>query len=265
MDSSTIESITKLSGQELYDQGLVFKQNKDWSNYAVYMTMAANYDNELAKQDIEDVMNGKFRMLQNHKHTMSFYEATQQWSYSTYYLGHMYFHGRGVKRDFVKSQKYYETAANQGNTRAMHCLGRLYSRGCPGIKKDLELSRKYYEQASLSSWRSIYCLGLAYDQGTSVPKDYNKAAELYKQAVSKGGKKAIEKLRNLYATTDLKDNTAETINYFSSIDQVNHLQKIYKFDTYIMDLLRENTELAKKNNSIRNNVTEANKKLINVL
>jgi len=252
MDSQFIDSLKKLSGDELYKQALTFKENKDWTNYAMYLTMSANYDFDLAKRDIEDATLGKLRLLQDHKKTLAFYEATSEFSYSLYYLGHMYFHGRGLKKDGVKARDLYQAAAEKGNARAMHCLGSMYSkRNIKEIKQDYELSRKYYEMATeKGSYRSTYMLGLVYDQGRGVPADQMKAVELYKIAITRGSQQATEKLVQIYKNTNLKEQVTNTVNYFMGINKVNKLQKIYKFDSDVMDLLKENVEMRDKIDTI---------------
>ena len=41
----------------------------------------------------------------------------------------MYYHGRGVARDFLEAKKYYQFAANQSNKSAQIMLNRMYQRG----------------------------------------------------------------------------------------------------------------------------------------
>ena len=98
--------ITKLSGVELYEKALAFKKTHDLDNYCIYMTMSANYDYKLAKEDLIDGYQ-LFRK-QNHSKTKSFYEATQEYSHSVYYLGCMYCSGIGVIKDYNKAKELLE-------------------------------------------------------------------------------------------------------------------------------------------------------------
>ena len=51
-------------------------------------------------------------------------------------LGHMYFHGFGVKRDLVQAAGWYRKAAKQNQTDALHLLGKMYLDG-QGVAKNL--------------------------------------------------------------------------------------------------------------------------------
>ena len=60
-------------------------------------------------------------------------------------FGDCYCYGYGVEPNNEESAKWYEKAANQGNTKAQYSLGRCYRNGT-GKRKDLAEAVKWYEK-----------------------------------------------------------------------------------------------------------------------
>ena len=59
----------------------------------------------------------------------------------------MYGKGLGVKRDDVKSFKWYKKSAEQGHPNAQFNLGVIYAKG-RGTDKDEKLSREWYKKSA---------------------------------------------------------------------------------------------------------------------
>lgn len=53
-----------------------------------------------------------------------------------YYMGFLYHHGYGVKRDEAEASKWFGMAAEQGDPKSQYYLGVIYEKG-QGIPKDL--------------------------------------------------------------------------------------------------------------------------------
>src|SRR5437868_13955588 len=123
MDELIFE-ICQLSGEELWDKAIEFRNNEDYDNCYIYMTMSANYDDQLAKENIyiDDLY-----LKQDHTKTFSFNEKTAysneiKNSYSLNYLGFMYKFGLGVDKDYEKAIQLYECAIIKNNNHAMNNL-----------------------------------------------------------------------------------------------------------------------------------------------
>ena len=66
-------------------------------------------------------------------------------------LAHYYYYGlKGLKQNFELSFKYFNKAAQLGDTSAKSTLGFFYLKGV-GIEKNYKLAFDYYNQASLKS------------------------------------------------------------------------------------------------------------------
>lgn len=87
-----------------------------------------------------------------------------------------------VKRDFVKSVKYYKLAANQNHAPALTNLGQSYSAG-EGVEKDpekfLELTKKAVD---LNYPLAMSNLGHTYLRGSIVDRDTEKGMELMQRS-----------------------------------------------------------------------------------
>lgn len=103
-----------------------------------------------------------------------------------YYLGRMYYYGRGVSQDYTKAVEWYRKSAEQGDADAQCSLGYMYtfSKGVSSdYTKAVEWFRKSAEQGNAigQNW-----LGDAYRDGRGVSQDYAKAVEWYRKAAEQG-------------------------------------------------------------------------------
>lgn len=103
-----------------------------------------------------------------------------------YYLGEMYYYGKGVFQDYAKAVEWYRKSAEQGNADAQCSLGYMYtfSKGVSSdYTKAVEWFRKSAEQGNAigQNW-----LGDAYRDGRGVSQDYAKAVEWYRKAAEQG-------------------------------------------------------------------------------
>jgi hypothetical protein len=91
-------------------------------------------------------------------------------------LGGLYESGWGVARNYAEALKWYNLAANQGYAMAQYAVGLMYMNG-EGVHDDAEAVRRFrnaIEQGiDQPALREIQMdLGLMYEAGRGVPKDY---------------------------------------------------------------------------------------------
>ena len=63
-----------------------------------------------------------------------------------YSIGHMYYFGEGVKKDYLKAKYWYEKAAAKGFADAQNSLGVLYDYRY-GVKQDRKIAKKWFNKA----------------------------------------------------------------------------------------------------------------------
>jgi tetratricopeptide (TPR) repeat protein len=92
----------------------------------------------------------------------------------------------------------YRRGADNGNATAMGNLGLLYNNGF-GVERDYAKAREWYEKAAdKGNARAMYFLGLLYITAQGVPRDYAKAHEWFTKAAEKGELLAMSGLGSLY-------------------------------------------------------------------
>lgn len=154
-------------------------------------------------------------------------------SEGAYFIGEMYFYGIGAQQDYGESYNYLKEAADNNIYIANTLLGVLLRNGL-GIKKNLEeaiqhlniasengdinattelgdiyyfeegfenheLAYKYYKKASdLNDRRGTLMLGVMYQLGNHVQKNYHEAYKLYQKSASQNYDIAFYNLGYLY-------------------------------------------------------------------
>jgi hypothetical protein len=64
-----------------------------------------------------------------------------------YYMGFLYHHGYGVKRDEAQASKWFRMAADQGEWQSQYYLGVIYEKGV-GLKQDLPAAHMWLSLAA---------------------------------------------------------------------------------------------------------------------
>ena len=115
---------------------------------------------------------------------------------SKVYCGYIY---SFYKNDMEKGMKYLNEATQEGSGMALYYLGEIYDDGIGGIKKDPSKAVSYYKESIYNETYSIVLTKLAdhYYEGNGVPKDIEKAIELYKDAARMGDETAKQKLAGI--------------------------------------------------------------------
>ncbi len=102
-----------------------------------------------------------------------------------FFLGLMYYIGKGVTQDYAEAMRWYRKAAEQGHAEAQSFLGIKYEHGL-GVPQDsaeaVQWYRKAAEQGNASAQNN---LGGMYERGQGVPQDYAQAHMWYNLAASR--------------------------------------------------------------------------------
>jgi TPR repeat protein len=65
-----------------------------------------------------------------------------------YFMGFLYHHGYGMKRDEVEASKWFLMGANQGEWQSQYYLGVIYEKGAVGLKQDLAAAHMWLSLAA---------------------------------------------------------------------------------------------------------------------
>ena len=193
-----MEHIYGLSGKELYDQALVFKEKQDFDNYVIYLTMAANYQ----YPDAIDIFDNSEEQEQYYSQNIKFFKDSvdrlDQNSYSLLNLSIIYKEGLGVVKDHKEAFRLVELSAEKGNRNALNRLATCYN-GNHGIKQNYNKAKELYELAiDKGNIDAITNLAIMYQKSYGVERDYDKAIELYALAIEKNDVRALLYLGDMY-------------------------------------------------------------------
>lgn len=107
-----------------------------------------------------------------------------------------------LRGEFDKAATILRPVAEQGDTQAQTYMGLLYQRG-KGVPKDYAESVKWYRLAAEQGKADAQnYLGDMYRKGDGVSQDYAQAAIWYRKAAEQGGKAAQYNLGEIYANGD---------------------------------------------------------------
>ncbi|MCM8535928.1 MAG: sel1 repeat family protein [Lentisphaeraceae bacterium] len=106
------------------------------------------------------------------------------------------------KNDYSAAVKYLKTAAELGDSGAMHYLGNIYARD--NEHRNADKAFKWINMAASKGYSSsLYVLGTFYRQGFGVQVNYAKAATLFEKAAEKNDKRALETLGDMHRLAEL--------------------------------------------------------------
>ncbi len=138
-------------------------------------------------------------------------------------LAYMYDSGTYVNQDYALAYKWYLKAAELGNPNSMNMVGQFNLNG-KGREKDYATAAKWYKKAIETDPKhgAAHCnLGYCYEFGCGVPKDLNKALELYEKSANLGnetGKSNLNNLKDKIAKNSDKNNSDKTIDPLEFIE-----------------------------------------------
>lgn len=103
------------------------------------------------------------------------------------YYGELLFYGRGIAKDQSAAVEQFQKAADLGGAEGYRWLGDCYSEG-GGVDVNLKKAAEcYMEGGKLGSSVAQTSLGVSYEHGHGVPVNGTKALEMYRRAASSGG------------------------------------------------------------------------------
>lgn len=225
------ESIINCDSQILVEKALEFAKNEDYTNYAIHLTMACNLNNEEATRMISQDSFRKLLMKQDFNVTRHFYQETSKFPTSANNLGYVF----ELELDYEKAFQLYQFASDKGLISATYNLATCYSRG-RGVPRDVE---KCVELCKLCVQKghinSMLNLGNIYYN----KKDFEKALKYYEMAHD------VDHLIVLYQNYKIRDKKYVT-EYLLNLGKEELLKKIYKYDDFDINFLKENHEMKKE-------------------
>jgi len=123
--------------------------------------------------------------------------------YARYWLGYMYYFGKGITPDYIKARKYFELSSCNNNAKFYLACIYFYGLGC---QQNFDRARQYYESyihgieytQDQHLPQALFYLGYIYEKGCGVPQDYTKAKIYYEQSVSLNESNAMNNLGTMY-------------------------------------------------------------------
>ncbi len=127
--------------------------------------------------------------------------AKQDNGKALYFLGWMYEHGQGVKKDYTVAENYYKkciSVSKDYRSGSLLRLGHIHYYG-NGVEENYSEAYAYFfASADLGDSEALYYIGWMYEHGQGVgKKDIEKAKEFYRKSAEKGYDKAKEKIAKL--------------------------------------------------------------------
>jgi len=100
--------------------------------------------------------------------------ANQGNAAAQFFLGAMYYEGRGVQQNYAEAAKWYRLAADQGNAHAQNNLGLMYDQG-QGVPQNYAEAVRWYRLAACvhPSGPCTSALGIdPAEEGRATPRRY---------------------------------------------------------------------------------------------
>eukprot|EP00826_Nyctotherus_ovalis_P037279 TRINITY_DN3389_c0_g1_i5.p2 TRINITY_DN3389_c0_g1~~TRINITY_DN3389_c0_g1_i5.p2 ORF type:complete len:362 (-),score=90.03 TRINITY_DN3389_c0_g1_i5:1942-3027(-) len=153
-------------------------------------------------------------------------------------LGYLYEKGKYVERDQIKAMEYYKRAASNEHPVAMNNLGTYHFKR----KEYKEAVKLFIEGAIMGCLRAANNLGICYENGHGIAKDYAEAAYWYERAGRKGHLEAMVNAGFLYLkqgqiTSNFK-HYEQALKWLIQANRVNEGEERYEGDiSYALGLI----------------------------
>lgn len=152
-------------------------------------------------------------------------------------LGHCYYNGEGVEKNFAKAVQYFQEAADQNDASAQFGLSLCLMNG-QGIERNIEEAIKLCRSSAEKNYsRAQLSLGLFYYQGEGVEKNLEEAINFFRLAAHEGSAEAQMLLGTcLMAGEGIQQDLEEAERWLkSAANQENELAKRQLAMLYIME------------------------------
>ncbi len=114
------------------------------------------------------------------------------------YLGTMYLHGVGVKRDVAEAARWFLRAAEQGDAEGQAMIGAMYFDGA-GVRQDGDEALRWFRRAAEQGFAGgEWGVGAAYENGGGVERNLETALLWYRKAAARGHAAAQSRLGYFY-------------------------------------------------------------------
>ena len=239
------QEIINSTPEVLLEEALEFVENKDYTNYAIHLTMACNLNNEEAiKYYMEDCESVRLFDRQDFDFTKNFYEATLDFPCSINNLGYMYKRGLAVTQNLQKATELFQSVSDKGFFLGTLNLASCYEEGS-GIDKDIDKAIQLLKICiDKGCYSAMNNLGVLYKVEKKNP---DMAIHYYEMALSnKCDNVALENLSNLYRNKPNVRPKEYVTNYFLSIAKEDFLKEIYNYGDFEIMTLKERFELQKE-------------------
>lgn len=158
-----------------------------------------------------------------------------------------------VPNDYTKALKLYNICLPRMYPSTLNNLAFMYYDG-RGVKKNYDKAIELWVNAVIHKCVASYeNLG---DMYVSKNIEIDETERLYKLAIEHDRPLALDKLVNLYTKSAFKDKKNEIIEYFNKINRLDKLNKLYKFDDYTISIIRDNYQYKSEINDLKNKITD---------
>ncbi len=138
----------------------------------------ADKGHSLAQYDLGVIYEeGHYPVNINLQKAVKYYQAASKNNHIPSLVKIAYFYQKGIilKKNTKKAIELYSKAAKENNAQAQYKLASMYARE-EGLKKDIDIILSLYTKSANQGYlSSIIALGLYYEIGIEVKKDYGKA------------------------------------------------------------------------------------------
>lgn len=151
-------------------------------------------DLELIFKDIHDD-----EQAENAENSVKLYmEGAENGDAEAYFqLGKCYFLGRGVAKDLVKAESYWEQSGFRGHLIAQFYVGKCYFFG-KGVEKDDREAAFWFHLAATNGLKEAqYEIGIFYLNGWGVEENEKKARFWFQKAAVQVYEEAMNALKNM--------------------------------------------------------------------
>lgn len=146
-----------------YETGVFYKGGKFSRNGELaykYFKLSAEQGNKNAQNELGRIYrfgSDDAKVSPNKKKSIECFTkaAKQNHEESLFFLGVMYEHGEGLKKDISKAAGFYKKAANLGHVHSQLYIGKMYCEG-NGVEKNLD-SAAFYVNKSIELAKKMEC------------------------------------------------------------------------------------------------------------
>ena len=144
----------------------------------------------------------EFYNQKNYKEAMKWYEKAADGGNTTAMnnIGDFYCYGNGVVQNFIEAMKWYKKAVKAGDASAMGNVNRIHRYGYDVKQNYIEaMTMEWYKKAAdIGDVTAMSNMGWFYEKGYGVAQNYNEAMNWYKKAAEVGHASAMNKVGDFY-------------------------------------------------------------------